>query len=67
MSAVIELEPGPDHKTAMAISRGSRTGHRTTRNGWKSLVNGGPLQRSLRKGLLAVQPFGKIVRALKKL
>jgi hypothetical protein len=31
------------------------------------LVNGGPLQRSLRKGLLSVQPFGKIVRGLKKL
>jgi phthiodiolone/phenolphthiodiolone dimycocerosates ketoreductase len=31
------------------------------------LTNGGPLQRSLRKGLLSVQPFSKIIRGLKKL
>jgi phthiodiolone/phenolphthiodiolone dimycocerosates ketoreductase len=31
------------------------------------LTNGGPLQRSLRKGLLSLQPFGKIIRGLKKL
>jgi phthiodiolone/phenolphthiodiolone dimycocerosates ketoreductase len=31
------------------------------------LVNGGPLQRNLRKGLLSMQPFNKIVRGLKKL
>ena len=31
------------------------------------LTNGGPLQRSLRKGLLSVQPFGKIIRGLRKL
>ncbi|HEY2197099.1 MAG TPA: LLM class flavin-dependent oxidoreductase [Mycobacterium sp.] len=31
------------------------------------LTNGGPLQRSLRKGLLSMQPFGKIIRGLKKL
>ena len=31
------------------------------------LVNGGPLQRSLRKGLMSMQPFNKIVRGLKKL
>ena len=31
------------------------------------LTNAGPLQRSLRKGLLSVQPFGKIIRGLKKL
>ncbi len=31
------------------------------------LTNGGPLQRSLRKGLLSMQPFNKIIRGLKKL
>jgi phthiodiolone/phenolphthiodiolone dimycocerosates ketoreductase len=31
------------------------------------LTNGGPLQRSLRKGLLSMQPFSKIIRGLKKL
>jgi phthiodiolone/phenolphthiodiolone dimycocerosates ketoreductase len=31
------------------------------------LLNAGPLQRSLRKGLMSVQPFTKIVRGLKKL
>jgi len=31
------------------------------------LINAGPLQRSLRKGLLSVQPFCKIIRGLKKL
>ncbi len=31
------------------------------------LINGGPLQRSLRKGLMSVQPFSKILRGLKKL
>ncbi len=31
------------------------------------LTNGGPLQRSLRKGLLSLQPFSKIIRGLKKL
>jgi phthiodiolone/phenolphthiodiolone dimycocerosates ketoreductase len=31
------------------------------------LTNGGPLQRSLRKGLLSMQSFNKIVRGLKKL
>jgi phthiodiolone/phenolphthiodiolone dimycocerosates ketoreductase len=31
------------------------------------LINAGPLQRSLRKGLMSLQPFSKIVRGLKKL
>jgi phthiodiolone/phenolphthiodiolone dimycocerosates ketoreductase len=31
------------------------------------LVNAGPLQRSLRKGLATVQPFNKIIRGLKRL
>ena len=31
------------------------------------LVNGGPLQRSLRKGLASVQPSNKIIRGLKRL
>ena len=31
------------------------------------LINGGPLQRSLRKGLASVQPFNKIIRGLKRL
>jgi phthiodiolone/phenolphthiodiolone dimycocerosates ketoreductase len=31
------------------------------------LTNGGPLQRSFRKGLLSMQPFNKIIRGLKKL
>ena len=31
------------------------------------LINIGPLQRSLRKGLASVQPFNKILRALKRL
>ena len=31
------------------------------------LTNGGPLQRSLRKALLSMQPFNKIIRGLKKL
>ena len=30
------------------------------------LINGGPLQRSLRKGLASVQPFNKIIRGLKR-
>jgi len=31
------------------------------------LINAGPLQRSLRKGLASVQPFNKIIRALKRI
>jgi phthiodiolone/phenolphthiodiolone dimycocerosates ketoreductase len=31
------------------------------------LTNGGPLQRSLRNGLMSMQPFNKIIRGLKKL
>ena len=31
------------------------------------LLNSSPLQRSLRKGLAATQPFNKIVRELKRL
>jgi hypothetical protein len=31
------------------------------------LVNAGPLQRSLRKGLLSLQPFNEVARGLKKL
>jgi hypothetical protein len=31
------------------------------------LINGSTLRRSLRKGLMSVQPFSKIVRGLKKL
>jgi hypothetical protein len=31
------------------------------------LINGGPLQRSLRKGLASLRPFNKIIRGLKKL
>jgi phthiodiolone/phenolphthiodiolone dimycocerosates ketoreductase len=31
------------------------------------LVNAGPLQRSLRKGLASIQPFNKIIRGLKRL
>jgi phthiodiolone/phenolphthiodiolone dimycocerosates ketoreductase len=31
------------------------------------LTNAGPLQRSLRKGLLSMQPFSKIIRGLKQL
>lgn len=35
--------------------------------GYIVLANGGPLQRSLRKGLMSMQPFSKILRRLKKL
>jgi phthiodiolone/phenolphthiodiolone dimycocerosates ketoreductase len=31
------------------------------------LINAGPLQRSLRKGLASIQPFNKIIRGLKRL
>jgi phthiodiolone/phenolphthiodiolone dimycocerosates ketoreductase len=31
------------------------------------LINAGPLQRSLRKGLASVQPLNKIIRGLKRL
>ena len=35
--------------------------------GYMVLINAGPLQRSLRKGLAAMQPLNKIIRGLKKL
>ena len=31
------------------------------------LINGGPLQRSLRKGLASLRPFNKIIRGIKRL